>query len=87
MVQGFSGERKSLFELWDMGAKELEKTVLGKLITAPVRVPSAVINATEKTVAQAPKIAGSVPLVLIILAVGIGGYLLLAGKQGVKLTP
>jgi len=46
-----------------------------------------VIDAIGKTAEGAPKLANSLPVVLIILAVGVGGYLVFAGRKGTKLTP
>jgi hypothetical protein len=78
---------KNIFELWEEGAKELEKTAPGKLITAPIRLPEAVFTSATETVKQAPKLAKTLPWVLIILAVGVGGYLVFAGRKGTKLIP
>lgn len=64
---------------WETGAKELEKTAPGKVITAPIRLPEAVISATKKTVEQVPGIVGNVKKVIPILAVGavvIGGVIM-----------
>jgi hypothetical protein len=80
-------EGKNIFELWEEGAKELEKTGIGKVITAPVRLPEAVFTATKETVAQAPKIAKTLPVILIILAAGAAAYLVFAGRKGVKILP
>jgi hypothetical protein len=64
---------------WETGAKELEKTGIGKVVTAPIRVPEAVFSATKKTVEQIPGIIGNVKKVIPIIAVGavlIGGVIL-----------
>lgn len=74
---------------WETGAKELEKTAPGKLITAPIRIPEAVISATKKTVEEIPGIVGNVKKVIPIIAVGavvVGGVILWSkfskGKKG-----
>jgi hypothetical protein len=87
----YSGRRteilgKNIFELWEEGAKELEKTAPGKLITAPIRLPEAVFTSAQKTVTALPNVMKAVPWVLIILAVGVGGYLIFAGRKGTDLT-
>ena len=78
---------KGLLEMWESGAKELEKTAIGRLITAPIRIGDKVVTATGKTIDVIPKAANTVPLVLMILAGGIAAYLVFAGKSGTKLTP
>jgi hypothetical protein len=101
-VQSFSGECAGLdgvdwkalkstvsdpFRAWDVGAKELEKTSLGKLVTAPVRIATGAVDASTGTLKAIPKAVNTVPLVLLILAGGIAAYLVFAGKAGTKLTP
>jgi hypothetical protein len=78
---------KNIFELWEEGAKELEKTAPGRLITSPIRLPGAVVSSAEKVVSTLPSIVKTVPWVLLILAIGAGGYLIFAGRKGTKLTP
>jgi hypothetical protein len=80
--------------MWNEGAAELEKSPLGRIITAPVRLVDSVTTALPKVVTaagdtakEAPSIAKKLPMVVIILAVGVGAYLLYAGKAGTKLTP
>lgn len=73
------GKGKSVFQLWEEGAKELEKTAPGKLITAPIRLPAAVVTSTEKTVEQVPGVVKNVSRTLpfLIITAGIlgGGFL------------
>ena len=85
---------ESLFDMWETGAKDLEKSDLGKLITAPIRLLSKttdagqkVLEATGKTAEAAPDIVKNIPLILIILAGGVTAYLVYAGKKGTKLIP
>ena len=97
-VQSMSGDEvllgKNIFELWEEGAKSIEETSIGKIVTSPVRIlekatgaTQQVLTATGQTAAQAPAIAKTLPLILIILAGGVVAYLAFAGKSGVKLTP
>jgi hypothetical protein len=81
-------------QYWDAGAKDLEKTAIGKIVTSPVRIIEAATGSTTKALTsvgkvaeKAPAIAGTVPLLLIVLAGGIAAYLVFAGKKGVKLIP
>jgi len=81
----------SLIDLWETGAKELEQSDLGKLITSPVRILENVASSVQ-SVAKAPGAIVSdltkyLPWIVGILAVGVGGYLIFAGRKGVKLTP
>jgi hypothetical protein len=83
-----------IFDYWTTGAKELEKSAPGQLVTAPIRVPAAVVTtarkaleATGKTVETVPGAAKTLPVVFIILAGGVAAYLVFAGKKGTKLTP
>jgi hypothetical protein len=63
---------------WEEGAKELEKTSPGRLITAPVRLPEAVITSTTKTVKEIPgtvhNISRAIPFLIILAGVGGAGY-------------
>jgi hypothetical protein len=64
---------------WETGAKEVEKSAPGKLLTAPIRLPAAVISATTKTIEKIPGIVGNVGKVIPIIAVGavvVGGVIL-----------
>jgi hypothetical protein len=75
---------------WETGAKELEKTAPGRIITAPIRLPEAVISASKKTVEQIPGIVGNVGKVIPIIAVGAvligGGILWSKFSKGKKVT-
>jgi hypothetical protein len=61
------------FQWWDTGAKELEKTTLGKAVTAPIRIPEVVVSSGVKTVKEVPvtvkKVSNFVPLLLISAAI------------------
>jgi hypothetical protein len=64
---------------WETGAKEVEKSAPGKLLTAPIRLPGALVSATTKTIEQIPNIVGNVGKVIPIIAVGavvVGGIIL-----------
>ena len=85
---------KNLFELWEEGAQDIEKTAPGRIVTAPVRIiesatgtANKIVTSTGKVAEAAPGIAKMLPLILIILAGGVGAYLLFAGKSGVNLVP
>lgn len=54
---------------WEAGAKELEKTSPGRLITAPVRLPEAVVTASTKTVKEVPGVVRSAGVALPVLGV------------------
>lgn len=64
---------------WEAGAKELEKTSPGRLITAPIRLPEAILTSSTKTVQEVPKVVNvvsrSIPLILVVAGVGGAGYL------------
>jgi len=72
----------SLPDLWEMGAKELEETTLGRIITSPVWVSDVVIKATVGTVGALPGIVKTVPFILLLLAGGVAAYLVFMGKKG-----
>src|SRR4030043_678170 len=63
---------------WESGARELEKTSPGRLITAPVRLPEALVTSTTKTVQEVPSVIKTVtntlPIILIIAGIGGAGY-------------
>jgi hypothetical protein len=63
---------------WEAGAKELEKTAPGQLITAPVRIPAAVVSSTKKTVEAVPTAVRGVSYALPFIAIAAvligGGY-------------
>jgi hypothetical protein len=50
-------------------------------------IVAAGIDAVTGGFKAAPKLANSLPLIVGILAVGIAGYFIFAGKAGTKLTP
>jgi len=86
--------RGDLFTMWETGAQQIEKSGIGKIVTAPVRIAESVIGAGEKAVTgageavgAAPGIIKALPVILIILAGGVAAYLLFAGRKGTKLTP
>lgn len=56
-------------EYWTKGAEELEKTAPGRLITAPIRIPEAVVTSTKKTVEQIPETLKTVTKAIPIIAV------------------
>jgi len=58
---------------WESGAKELEKTAPGRIITAPVRLPEAVLTSTTKTVQEVPSVVRSVSNVVPFVALAAGG--------------
>jgi hypothetical protein len=63
---------------WEAGAKELEKTSPGRIITAPVRLPEAILTSSTKTVQEVPKavnmVSRSIPIILIVAGIGGAGY-------------
>lgn len=86
----------NIFELWWMGAKEVPKATVetiqktGAVIKTGVKT---VLGTTKKilegagdTALGAGKTVKSLPLILGILAVGVAGYLIFAGKKGTDLT-
>jgi hypothetical protein len=64
---------------WESGAKQLEKSAPGRLVTAPVRLPEAIISATQKTVSEIPDVvknAGSaIPIIAITASLLGAGFL------------
>lgn len=65
-------------ERWEKGAKILEKSDVGKIVTAPVRITAAVTGATKKTVEETPDIlknlSRSIPIIAITALVIGGGF-------------
>jgi len=74
---------------WESGAQELEKSAPGRVLTAPIRLPEAVLTSATKTVQQVPGIVRtvtkSIPLILVAAVVLGGGYLALKYSKGKKL--
>jgi hypothetical protein len=76
---GAATKKPSIFEFskwpqwWESGAKELEKTAPGRIVTAPVRLPEAVLTSTTKTVQEVPSIVRSVSNVVPFVALAAGG--------------
>ena len=67
---------------WESGASQLEKSAPGRLITAPVRLPEAIISATQKTVGEVPGVVKNAGAAIPIIAVS--AVLLGAGFLAVK---
>lgn len=65
--------------------RSVERTpsIISVISDVATQAAKAVGNVTEGV----GKGATAVPTVLLIIAAGVGGYLLLAGKKGTKLTP
>jgi hypothetical protein len=57
---------------WQAGATDLDKTAVGKIITAPIELPSKILTATGQTVEQVPGIVGSLKSVVPIAAAVAG---------------
>jgi hypothetical protein len=53
---------------WEAGAKEIEKSAPGRIITAPIRLPEAVVTSTKKTVEEVPRVVKSVSMVVPFVA-------------------
>ena len=86
--QTYSGfDITKIGEYWQEGANILDQSAIGKLITAPVDLLNTAVTSTEQTVANVPKIANTLPWILLILAGGVAAYLVFAGKKGTKLIP
>jgi len=58
-----------------------------QLVRAPGTILEAVANTAKGAGEGIQKTTKALPLVLIILAAGVGAYLLYAGKKGTKLIP
>lgn len=75
-------------EMWETGAKVLEQSAPGRIITAPIRLPEAALTATTKTVQQVPGIVQTVTKTIPIIAVGAvllgGGFLYFKFLKGKK---
>lgn len=78
-------------QYWETGAKELEKTAPGRLITAPIRLPEAVFTSATETVKQVPDVlktvTKSIPMILLAAVVLGGGFVVYKftkGKRGIN---
>jgi len=63
------------------------KHTVGQLVRAPGTILEAVANTAKGAGEGIQKTTKALPWVLIILAAGVGAYLLYAGKKGTKLIP
>jgi hypothetical protein len=65
---------------WQSGANELEKSDVGKVITAPISVPAAIVSATKDTVSEVPGVVKSVsktvPVIAGVVTIIGTGYIL-----------
>jgi hypothetical protein len=57
---------------WSSGAKELDQSAIGKLVTAPIELPEAVLSSTAKTVQEVPGVVRNVSKAIPIIAVTAG---------------
>lgn len=64
-----------------------EKTTTESAVSLVGGLASKTIKGTGNILEGAGKLGLTVPFVVGVLAVGIGGYMLLAGKKGVNLVP
>lgn len=86
----------NIFELWWMGAQDVPKAAADTIQTTVAVVKSGVktvLDTTKKVLDATGDAAGgaastvkALPLILGILAVGISGYLIFAGRKGTDLT-
>lgn len=64
---------------WEEGAKSLEKTSPGQIVTAPVRLPAALLTSTTQTVKEVPgtvkRASYALPFLAVAAALIGGGYL------------
>lgn len=67
---------------WESGAKDLEKSTPGKIITAPIRIPAKIIDVTNKSLDELPPAIHNAGLAIPIIAVS--AVLLGAGFLAVK---
>lgn len=65
-----------------------------QVIAVPIRIGGVVVGTVEKTIGAVgtavtgvAETAKALPIVLVILGLGVGGYLIFAGRKGTKLTP
>jgi hypothetical protein len=86
----------NIFQMWWMGAKEVPGATVstiqkaGSVAKSGVKTVAAttkkVFDAIGDTAGGAASTVKSLPLILGILAVGVAGYLIFAGKKGTDLT-
>jgi hypothetical protein len=86
----------NVFQLWWMGAQDVPKATVetiqkaGAVVKAGVKTVTkttqAILDAAGETAKGAASTVKALPLILGILAVGITGYLIFAGKKGTDLT-
>jgi len=86
----------NILEIWWMGAQDVPKATVETIQKTGAAVKSGVktVASTTKKILEGAgeaalgvgKTAKSLPLILGILAVGIAGYLIFAGKKGTDLT-
>lgn len=73
---------------WESGAADLEKSSPGRIITAPVRLPAAVLSATTKTVEEVPGVVrnagAAIPIIAIAAALLGTGFLVYKFKLNKK---
>lgn len=96
-MASYNGESFEVSEIptyWEKGAAELEKSTLGKIVVAPVRIVEKLVGSAEKgaeaagvALTSAGETTRKLPLVLTILALGVAGYLIFAGRSGTSLIP
>lgn len=57
---------------WSSGAKQLDQTPVGSIITAPIELPAAALTATKQTVQEVPGVVKSTANALPYIAGAIG---------------
>jgi hypothetical protein len=76
------------FDWWEAGAKQVEKTAPGKILTAPIRLPEAIVTSTKATIEEVPgavkTITSAVPIMAIAAVVLGTGYLVYKFKKQKK---
>lgn len=79
-----------VFDYWETGARELEKTGVGKVVTAPVRIAQTTAESVQKLIKDVPDVAikttKTIPFILILLAAGVTGYMVFMGKKGKRIV-
>jgi hypothetical protein len=86
----------NVFEMWWMGAKEVPGAAVSTVqkvggiaksgVKTVLGTTKKILEGVGETAAGAGKTVKSLPLILGILAVGVAGYLIFAGKKGTDLT-